>query len=295
MFFSTNLDEIAHVIRDRSTKQARAICSLRAQHRWCLTGTPIQNRVEDLGALLVFLRVAPFETLSVFNNYFTNPINAGNDLGIKRLQLLVGSIALRRVKDSVKDEIQLVPRINSTMEVQLNTHERDLYESSRRQVLQTVNHVYTKTGEFKGFCGILQSILALRQICDYGMNQPSSTVSGRSKNHPGVSDIFSGQAICEMCDKEFKPQESEAASSILPCMHVLCSRCLSKRSEKACPLCMANTSPGESKDEVSDEYDKKRDWITPSSKALALLENLRGYQATPSEQPIKRYEMSTRK
>jgi SNF2 family DNA or RNA helicase len=48
---------MAHEIRNCSTKQFQAVHGLTAQHRWCLTGTPIQNSLEDLEALISFLRV----------------------------------------------------------------------------------------------------------------------------------------------------------------------------------------------------------------------------------------------
>ncbi|MCJ1385989.1 hypothetical protein MMC17_009114 [Xylographa soralifera] len=103
------LDE-AHFIRDSMAKQSRAVHSLTAIHRWCLTGTPIQNRIEDLGALLIFLRVEPFDTRSTFKNYIANPINANKKRSMERLQLLVGAIALRRTQASIKTELLLPSR-----------------------------------------------------------------------------------------------------------------------------------------------------------------------------------------
>lgn len=49
----------AHVIRNRSTKKYKAMADLSASIRWCITGTPIQNSLRDLGSLVEFLRV-PF-------------------------------------------------------------------------------------------------------------------------------------------------------------------------------------------------------------------------------------------
>lgn len=53
------LDE-AHRIKERNTSTARSAFALTAEYRWCLTGTPLQNRVGDLYSLLRFLRVSPF-------------------------------------------------------------------------------------------------------------------------------------------------------------------------------------------------------------------------------------------
>ena len=53
------LDE-AHRIKERNNSTAASTFSLDSEFRWCITGTPMQNKVSDLHALLRFLRVSPF-------------------------------------------------------------------------------------------------------------------------------------------------------------------------------------------------------------------------------------------
>ena len=53
------LDE-AHNIKDRRCNTAQAAFALTARHRWCLSGTPLQNRVNELYSLVRFLRVHPY-------------------------------------------------------------------------------------------------------------------------------------------------------------------------------------------------------------------------------------------
>lgn len=57
--FRVVLDE-AHNIKERSTNAAKAAFALKATYKWCLSGTPLQNRVGELYSLVRFLGADPF-------------------------------------------------------------------------------------------------------------------------------------------------------------------------------------------------------------------------------------------
>ena len=105
-------NETAHVIRNRSSQLFHSVCTLQARHRWCLTGTPIQNRVEDFGALVGFLRVYPFDSPAGFYSNFINFIQKGDNRGIEKLKALVQAISLRRTKEYVFGELKLRHELN---------------------------------------------------------------------------------------------------------------------------------------------------------------------------------------
>ena len=97
-FFRIVLDE-AHAIREPSTVQNAAICALSSQRRWAVTGTPIQNKLEDFGSLLKFIRLSPFD--NHFRPTIITPFKLAEPSVIPKLRLLVDSVTLRRTKDRI--------------------------------------------------------------------------------------------------------------------------------------------------------------------------------------------------
>ncbi|CAN9259912.1 unnamed protein product [Alternaria alternata] len=160
-WFRIVLDE-AHKIRNQNTKMFKAIQELPAQRRWCLTGTPIQNRLEDLGSLVAFLRFAELARMSTFRTYIITPtlIDRGNSFA--NLQTVLKTICLRRTRDILGLPQPIAyPRL-----IKFSGEERrqytDLYEHYKRQVQMAVsgNGRYAST--------TLQSIHELRLFCNNG-------------------------------------------------------------------------------------------------------------------------------
>lgn len=91
------LDE-AQTIKNHRTQVARACCRLRAKKRWCLSGTPIQNSVDDLYSYFRFLRYDPYAKYKSFCSMIKLPISRNSVQGYKKLQVLLRSVMLRRTK-----------------------------------------------------------------------------------------------------------------------------------------------------------------------------------------------------
>ncbi|KAJ5381133.1 uncharacterized protein N7496_003561 [Penicillium cataractarum] len=96
-FYRLVLDE-AHDIRTRGTRKHAAVSKISATRRWCLTGTPIQNKVDDLGALVSFLKVPLLEDPEVFRVHITNQTYSSVSNRFDNLRSLLGCICLRRTK-----------------------------------------------------------------------------------------------------------------------------------------------------------------------------------------------------
>ena len=120
-FFRIVLDE-AHAIKEPTTLQSRAICALSGERRWGVTGTPIQNRLDDFGSLLRFIKLYPFETQ--FRSAIITPFKNADPDVIPKLRILVDSVTLRRTKD----RLDLPKRNDVTTHLTMTEHEAQLYK-----------------------------------------------------------------------------------------------------------------------------------------------------------------------
>ncbi|RYP64438.1 hypothetical protein DL771_008754 [Monosporascus sp. 5C6A] len=118
------LDE-AHIIRNETSRMAKAICNLESTCRWAVTGTPIQNHLNDLATLLKFIRAYPYDTRSRFELDISNYWKEGRDKeAATRLQRLSLCLLLRRPKATV----QLPPRHNKECPIDFTSVEREGYD-----------------------------------------------------------------------------------------------------------------------------------------------------------------------
>ncbi|KAB8303436.1 hypothetical protein EYC80_004861 [Monilinia laxa] len=257
-WFRIVLDE-AHMIREQSTLQFKAICRLSAQRRWACTGTPVQNRLEDLGALMNFLRVKPFDG-SGFAQHILSPFKLCDPEIIPKLRLLVDSITLRRLKD----KIDLPKRHDQIARLDFSDEERMVYDIFEKNATDRLK-VITSQGESalggKTFHHILQSILRLRQVCAHGKDLLSAEdlkiMNGLSKDsaidldseeyedHDGMTpkqayDMFklmkeTGADSCLLCNRKMGAQnvvdsdgesKDEVIGYMTPCFHIICGLCI---------------------------------------------------------------------
>ena len=120
-FFRIVLDE-AHAIREPTTLQSRAICALESPRRWAVTGTPIQNRLEDFGSLIRFIRLSDVDTH--FHQSIIRPFKMADPNIVPVLRVLVDSITLRRTKET----LNLPKRTDEVVKLILTPQELKLYQ-----------------------------------------------------------------------------------------------------------------------------------------------------------------------
>lgn len=288
---------IAHVIRNRSTKRFRAIHGLKARFRWCLTGTPIFNRVEDLGSLMGFLGVHPFDSSSTFNSRIANPVMKGTLNGLETLQKLVYATSLRRTKDSVHDELRLPERRVVEELVRLTGEERRDYNVLKSSYASIVHEGDAVDVSRRFTASIMQTIARLRQFCDHGLDllpRKVHQVFEDSTTTKRVSlDLFDALEACAVCRTPGNDDSTDQDS--LDCGHYMCSRCQKRNSDEeilvdiVCKLCDQDTAQsGSSSPYPSTQLTTATINYAPSSKVQALLQNLIAERQSSSYQPIKR-------
>lgn len=160
---------LAHQIRNRSTKTFQAINSLRAQRRWCVTGTPVQNRLEDVFSLTEFLRFYPVDNPLNTRQHILAPLGRKDHKILKDLQDIMSSIALRRSKITCESR----SRVERVEVVVLSPEEREQY----KKFLLEAKEKRTRRGRNTRAQVLLHAILKLRQLCSHGTLNPKTAVS----------------------------------------------------------------------------------------------------------------------
>ncbi|KAF9355451.1 hypothetical protein BGX26_006496 [Mortierella sp. AD094] len=232
-WFRVVLDE-AHIIKEVNTVQSKAAAALTAERRWCLTGTPVQNKLDDLFALVKFLRMHPFDEKVQWTHYISKPIKAANPIGITRLQTLMKVITLRRTKSQMVDGqplLALPARTDHKRILELSLNERQLYQRMESRAKQTVDQIVQENKIMKSYAHILQAILKLRQICAHfalvknmGDDQGTSIEFNLAK----ASEILtllqdSGNDQCNHCFNSSTP-----TPIVTRCEHIFCPDCVKK-------------------------------------------------------------------
>ena len=77
-----------------------AACSLRSKRRWAVSGTPIQNRLEDLYSLVKFLKLEPWSNFSFWKAHIDDPFERGDERAVNTLGVILSQGMLRRTKES---------------------------------------------------------------------------------------------------------------------------------------------------------------------------------------------------
>lgn len=178
------LDE-AHTIKNRNAKATQACYALRSEYRWCLTGTPMQNNLDELQSLIRFLRIKPYDDLREWKDQIDRPLKNGRgDVAMKRLQHYLKIFMKRRTKDILKKDGALNPggkpsangganktgfkvterRIEKVF-AEFTPRERLFYERLEQRTDKSLERMMG--GEKVNYASALTLLLRLRQACNH--------------------------------------------------------------------------------------------------------------------------------
>jgi superfamily II DNA or RNA helicase len=157
------LDE-AQTVKNAASRSADAVRRLRARHRLCITGTPLENNLGELWSQFDFLMPGFLGDSRSFTRLWRKPIEVnGESLRAQLLAQRVRPFILRRRKDEVASE--LAPRTEIIKRLKLQGQQRDLYESVRVASDEQVRRVLKRKGFGSAQITILDALLKLRQVC----------------------------------------------------------------------------------------------------------------------------------
>ncbi|EIW62201.1 uncharacterized protein TRAVEDRAFT_144646 [Trametes versicolor FP-101664 SS1] len=262
------LDE-AHNIKERQTNTAKATFELQAKYRWCLSGTPLQNRVGELYSLVRFLGGDPFsyyfckmcdckslhwkfsdkrscddcghspmKHTCFWNNEILTPIQKNGMQGpgehaFKKLKILLDRMMLRRTKVQRADDLGLPPRTVVIKRDYFSPEEKELYLSLFSDAKRQFNTYVGQGTILNNYSNIFSLLTRMRQMACH----PDLVL--RSKNNAGmfVQEEVDEGTVCRLCH-EFAEDAIQAK-----CRHIFDRECIKQYLEAAieltpaCPVC----------------------------------------------------------
>ena len=155
------LDE-AQYIKNPGTQVAHAAKRLRARVRFACTGTPIENRLQELWSIFDFLMPGVLGSLKAFTKAYASPVEGGAFEASTRLRCLVGPFILRRLKRDVLRD--LPEKVESVVYAQMEGEQDKLYRANQDRLALQVAH--EQPDAFKrNKLQVLAELMRLRQIC----------------------------------------------------------------------------------------------------------------------------------
>ena len=157
-FYACILDE-AQAIKNHTTQKYKAVCQVRSQVRFALTGTPVENRLGELWSIFSFLMPGYLPPYRTFCARFEKPIVQEDDKDVlRRLNQLTGPFILRRMKSEVLKE--LPPKTENVHRIELDTEQRKLYLAA---VVDAREKLRAAKPEDK--MAVFAVLMRLREIC----------------------------------------------------------------------------------------------------------------------------------
>ncbi|KAK7428338.1 hypothetical protein QQZ08_005095 [Neonectria magnoliae] len=242
------LDE-AHTIKNRNAKATKACYALRSEYRWCLSGTPMQNNLDELQSLVKFLRIRPYDDLKEWKAHIDLPLKNGKGhIAIRRLHSLLRCFMKRRTKAILKEAGALNPggkpsaegeesttgfkvteRKVVTVSTKLSPAERKFYGRLEARTEKSIGNMMQGR---VNYANALTLLLRLRQACNHPklvegkLDKDALTTDSSQKTQEAdvdaMADMFAGMGIvskgCNICGRDLSSQDTGLGKE-------MCSEC----------------------------------------------------------------------
>eukprot|EP00850_Spirogloea_muscicola_P018944 SM000179S03416 [mRNA] locus=s179:277257:287158:- [translate_table: standard] len=194
------LDE-AQAIKSTNSMRWKTLLSFSCRNRLLLTGTPIQNTMAELWALLHFIMPTLFDNHEQFNEWFSKGIESHAEHGgglnehqLSRLHAILKPFMLRRVKKDVESEISNKTEI--TVQCPLNPRQQALYKAIKNKI--SLADILSSSGggavAEKKVLHLMNIVIQLRKVCNhpelFERNEPRSSLHFAMMPNPLVPPPF---------------------------------------------------------------------------------------------------------
>ncbi|KAH8724771.1 SNF2 family N-terminal domain-containing protein [Phaeosphaeriaceae sp. PMI808] len=315
------LDE-AHSIKSRNTGVAKACFALQGDYKWCLSGTPVQNRIGEFFSLLRFLEVRPFadyfcrscdceklhwatdddhmcvacnhgasEHISIFNAELLSPITGDDpelrEAALSKLHMITARIMLRRMKRDHTNSMELPMKDIIIHNEFFSDIERDFSSSIMTNSARNFDTYVAQGVMLNNYANIFGLIMQMRQVA----NHPDLLLKKNAAE--GAQNVY----VCNICDE---PAEDAVRSR---CHHEFCRACVkdfmdtceASGTDADCPRCHIALSIDFEQPELEQDVDsvkktsiinriKMENW-TSSTKIEMLVYDL--YKLRSKKQTLK--------
>lgn len=176
----------AQAIKNTATATNRAVRSVHARQRIALTGTPVENRLSEMRAILDFCNPGILGSATFFRNHFAKPIERDEDSDLAdRFRALTAPFILRRLKTDPAVINELPEKYEQIVTVKMTPEQAALYQSYVNDVQRKLEEQKMGGIQYRGI--VLASLTRIKQICNHPAHflDDGSEMTHRGKHRSG--------------------------------------------------------------------------------------------------------------